>query len=61
MKLNNHFLKGASKVAATLILGASLMTSCSKGTSCPAYTGYKKYHKNASFTVVETAIDLKNN
>lgn len=47
--------KSILKASATLFVAAILFSSCSKGTSCPAYAGAKKYKKNASWAMLETS------
>jgi hypothetical protein len=47
----------SAKAVVVLFAGSVLMSSCSKGTSCPAYTGYKKHYKKTE-VVVENVAEL---
>lgn len=55
MKATRSILKGASKAAIVLFIGAAI-SSCNKGTSCPAYAGAKKYKRHASVMPVEKVV-----
>lgn len=56
MKATKSIFKGASK-AAIVILIASAISSCNKGTTCPAYAGAKKYKRHASVMPVQKIVN----
>jgi hypothetical protein len=50
MKTTSQIIRGSLKLTFAAMIGAALLTSCSKGTVCPAYKGaQKKYSKHAQW------------